>query len=50
MSSHADLGSPAILASIIYQTLKLDFMVEAISLIEWANTSVPRGSFPLDTN
>ena len=26
MSSHADVGSPAIVASSIYQTLKLDFM------------------------
>ena len=30
MSSHTDLGSPAIVASSKYQTLKLDFMEKAI--------------------
>ena len=31
MSSQTDLGSPAIVASSKYQTLKLDFMEEAMS-------------------
>ena len=31
MSSHTDLGSPAIVASSKYQTLKLDFIEEAMS-------------------
>ena len=31
MSSHTDLGSPAIVASSKYQMLKLDFMEEAMS-------------------
>ena len=31
MSSHTDLGSPAIVTSSKYQTLKLDFMEEAMS-------------------
>ena len=33
MSSHTDLGSPAIVSSSKYLTLKLDFMEEAMSII-----------------
>ena len=44
MSSQADLGSPAIVASSKYQTLKLDFMEEAMSRIALEKRSGPRGS------
>ena len=44
MSSHADLGSPAIVASSKYQTLKLDFMEEAMSRIAREKRSGPRWS------
>ena len=44
MSSHTDLGSPAIVASSKYQTLKLDFVEEAMSWIAREKRSGPGGS------
>ena len=44
VSSHADLGSPAIVVLTKHQTLKLDFMHEAMSRIAKENRSGPRRS------
>ena len=44
MSSHTDLGSPAIVASSKYQTLRLDFMEKTMSCIAREKRSGPRES------